>query len=124
MNLAKITDNKLRLIAIAIPILIILLPIGYSIASYIFVQDNPNPQLFLERPDEKYKECVKDTEYMRHHHWELLRGIREEIVRYGVRSEINLNKCRECHTSRENFCDKCHNTVSLTPDCFGCHYYP
>ena len=81
-------------------------------------------ELFLERPDPKYTSCVKDTEYMRYHHWELLRGIREEIVRYGIRGEVNLARCRDCHTSRETFCNRCHDAVSLTPDCFGCHYYP
>ena len=61
---------------------------------------------------------------MRRHHWELLRGVREEIVRYGKRGEIGLDRCRECHTSRERFCNVCHDAVSLTPDCFDCHYYP
>ncbi|MFC2085001.1 cytochrome C, partial [Bacteroidota bacterium] len=71
-----------------------------------------------------YKNCVRETEYMRHHHWELLRTIREEVVRYGKRGEINLKKCQECHTSRERFCNKCHDAVSMKPDCYGCHYYP
>jgi hypothetical protein len=45
-------------------------------------------------------------------------------VRHGKRGEVCLSKCGECHKSRERFCDRCHNAVSLTPDCFGCHYYP
>jgi hypothetical protein len=81
--------------------------------------------VFLERPDPKYDRCLKETRYMRYHHWELLRGIREDIVRYGQREEdIGLYRCRECHTSRERFCNRCHDAVSLTPDCFDCHYYP
>ena len=47
-----------------------------------------------------------------------------QVVRYGIRGEIGLKKCKECHTSRERFCTKCHEAVSLTPDCYGCHYYP
>jgi len=112
-----------NLVIVIIVIVLILIPLGYSIVGYVFARDD-DTKPFLQMPDEKYTECVRDTEYMRYHHWELLRGIREEIVRYGKRGEINLNKCRECHTSRENFCNACHNAVSLKPDCFGCHYYP
>ena len=79
---------------------------------------------FLEKPAPEHDKCVRETTYMRHHHWELLRGIREEVVRYGMRGEVGLNGCRDCHTKRERFCDQCHTAVSLTPDCWGCHYYP
>lgn len=113
-----------RYVAVIIPILVILVPLVYSAASYVLARTPENPPPFLERPAPQYDKCVRDTVYMRYHHWELLRGIREEVVRYGIRSDINLAKCRECHTSRERFCDKCHNSVSMTPDCFGCHYYP
>ncbi len=116
---------KSRPILIAlILVLIILFPLGYSIVARAIPQGTEASELFLERPDPKHERCVEETIYMRFHHWELLRGIREEVVRYGKRGEIGLNKCRDCHTSRERFCDACHNSVSLTPDCFGCHYYP
>ncbi len=118
------SQNKIGMIAIIILIIIIILPLGYSLASFALVNDVDNVQPFLERPDPKFKNCVKDTEYMRYHHWELLRGIREEIVRYGIRGDIGLSKCQDCHTSREKFCNKCHDAVNMTPDCFGCHYYP
>jgi hypothetical protein len=61
---------------------------------------------------------------MRIHHWEDLRRIRENVVRYGNRSEEGLARCKDCHTYRDRFCDRCHGAVSLTPDCFDCHYYP
>ena len=124
MNKGNTLQNKIGMIAIIILIIIIILPLGYSLASYVLVNKADDVQPLLEMPDLKYKDCVEDTEYMRYHHWELLRGIREEIVRYGKRGDINLSKCQECHTSRENFCNKCHDSVNLTPDCFGCHYYP
>lgn len=116
--------DKIYLIAVAAAVVIILLPLGYSIVSNLFASAARGPQPFLERPDEKYKECVRDTEFMRLHHWELLRAVREEVVRYGKRGEIGISKCRECHVSRERFCDRCHNSVNLKPDCFGCHYFP
>ncbi len=119
----KILNNNTKVIVVAIPILIILFPLGYSVVSYILSQGK-RPQPFIERPDEKYEKCVRDTTYMRFHHMDLLKGIRDEIVREGKRGEILLNKCRECHTSRERFCSQCHNAVNLHLDCFDCHYYP
>jgi hypothetical protein len=85
---------------------------------------------FLEMPDPKHTECLKrpgmidDTEDMRFHHWQLLREVRVEVVRHGKRGDLGLKRCSECHTSRERFCDRCHQAASVTPDCWGCHYYP
>jgi hypothetical protein len=107
-----------------IPLLIILFPLGHSIVGRVIPRGSDTSEPFLERPDAKYDRCVKETSYMRYHHWELLREIREEVVRYGKRGDIGLDGCRKCHTSKERFCNQCHNAVSLTPDCFGCHYYP
>jgi hypothetical protein len=124
MNANKFWGSNIYIIAVAIPILIILFPFGYSVVSTIFARDVPTSEVFLEKPDPKHENCVRDVKYMRYHHWELLRQIREEVVRYGKRGDVGLKKCRECHTSRERFCDKCHNSVSMTPACYGCHYYP
>jgi hypothetical protein len=124
MSIKIILENKATLIKILIPVIIILIPFVYSFVSFVVAKATETPPPLLERPDAQYKDCVKDTDYMRYHHWELLRAVREEVVRYGKRGEIGLNRCRDCHTSRERFCDKCHHAVSLTPDCFGCHNYP
>lgn len=111
-------------LVVVIPVLLLLLPFGYSLVSALVARKGAAPEAFLERPDPRYESCVKETDYMRFHHWELLRGIREEVVRYGKRGELGLKKCRQCHTSRERFCNRCHEAVSLYPDCFDCHYYP
>ena len=124
MNANKIRGKKRLPAAVLIPILVLLIPIGYSVISHVFAGEIEEVQPFLERPDEKHENCVRETVYMRYHHWELLRSVREEVVRYGIRGDIGLKKCGDCHTSRERFCNKCHDAVSLTPDCFGCHYYP
>jgi hypothetical protein len=105
-------------------IVLLLVPLAYSVVSRFVPRGTASDEVFLERPPAKYKRCVKETDYMRYHHWELLRGTREQVVRYGIRGEIALDNCRQCHQSRERFCNQCHNAVSLTPDCFQCHYYP
>lgn len=124
MNINSLMGGHKKIILALIPVLIILLPLGYGLVSSVVAGGTDTSQPYLERPDPKYENCVRDSEYMRFHHWELLRGIREEVVRYGIRGDIGLNKCQECHTSREKFCDQCHNAVTMTPDCFDCHYYP
>jgi hypothetical protein len=118
------SGSNRRALLIATVVLVILMPLGYSVVSPLFAHDAPAGAVFLERPAPEHTSCVRDTTYMRFHHWELLRQIREEVVRYGIRGEVGLKTCAECHTSRERFCNQCHNAVSLYPDCYGCHYYP
>jgi hypothetical protein len=115
--------RKLALRALVL-VLIILCPLVFSVVRGV---STPGP----ERPDAKYTSCIVDedreirtTRDMRLRHWELLRGVREEIVRYGKRGGISLSKCRECHPSRVRFCYRCHESASVKPDCWGCHYYP
>ena len=108
-------------------VLIILCPLAYSVVRGVSSPGAEAP----EPPDAETTSCVVDegreirtTRDMRLRHWELLRGVREEIVRYGKRGGISLSKCRECHTSRVRFCYRCHESASVKPDCWGCHYYP
>ena len=117
----------------AIVALLVFVPLCVAAISQITGGAPDAPESFLEKPDPKYEDCIEDGAlYMRFHHWELLRSVREEVVRYGIRrkfvgygSSINLglSGCPECHTSRVRFCDQCHNAASVVPDCFGCHYY-
>ncbi|MBU0743045.1 hypothetical protein KKA85_07055 [bacterium] len=121
-------DGKSRLLRnlamVAIPLLIIVVPVGYSIYTFVLARDAREAGPFLELPAAPHEGCVRETEFMRYHHWELLRQVRDEVVRGGVRGEISLDRCRECHPNRDRFCNRCHTAVSLQPDCFGCHYYP
>jgi hypothetical protein len=109
---------------ILIPVVVILLPLAYSVISSQLKPEPDSSGPFLEMPGPEHEQCVRETTYMRYHHWELLRRTREEVVRYGIRGDVSFSKCKECHTSREKFCNRCHDAVSMTPDCFGCHYYP
>jgi len=112
-------NNRIAVLAF---VLIILAPFGYSLVRPVFTQGSPVDRAFLDIPDEG--ECVRETEYMRFHHMDLLKQTREDVIRRGIRGDITFNGCRECHTYREQFCNKCHDAVTLNVDCFGCHYYP
>jgi hypothetical protein len=110
-------------LVIAIPVVIMLLPLGYSVVHGLVAKTADEP--FLERPDEP--DCDgRDREFMRFHHMDLLKEIRDEVIREGIRGEVQrgLARCRDCHTNRDRFCNECHHLVNLTPDCFDCHYYP
>ncbi len=109
-----------RALVAGILALVILVPVVYSVFARVAARGAEAP----EKPDAKYTKCVKPTEYMRFHHWELLRGLREEVVRDGIRGDISLDGCWNCHQSKVRFCDRCHDAATVRPDCFGCHYYP
>jgi hypothetical protein len=117
-------SSRTRGIVVTAAVLVILFPFAYSLVSSVLTGSSEIDEVFLELPDPKYQECVREKEYMRFHHMDLLKEVREQFVRYGNRDEIGFDSCRGCHTSRERFCNRCHNAVSLNLDCFGCHYYP
>ena len=80
------------------------------------------------------KHCVAPVEYMRTRHMDLLIAWREQVVREGERVftafdgkryQISLTKtCMSCHTSKADFCDKCHNYAGVKPVCWDCHVDP
>jgi hypothetical protein len=121
MKIENMLKNNKGAVTAVILALIILLPIGFYAIRDAFSQ---NTEPFLEMPDPKYKECVRDTEYMRFNHWVLLKELREEVVREGKKADVALSDCRDCHTNRERFCNECHNIANVSLDCFGCHNYP
>ncbi|MHC4815365.1 MAG: hypothetical protein ACYTGW_09255 [Planctomycetota bacterium] len=112
-----------RRVLVVAAIVLLVLPFGISLVSFgtaVGAEQTP----FFERPDPKYEACVRPTLYMRYHHMDLLLELRDAGVRRGGKREISLADCRTCHPNRERFCDRCHDAVNLSPDCFECHYYP
>ncbi len=86
----------------------------------------------LEKPQ---GECIEDANWMAANHMLLLkewRGRLREAAQYGMiyyNSKgkpfyISINTCWSCHTSKKDFCDKCHNFVGIQPECWDCHYTP
>ena len=91
----------------------------------------PAPELVLTEKAKTAKECVRSTEYMRAEHMQLLDVWRDTVVRDGKRVYINphgksfnmslSNTCLDCHSNKAEFCDRCHNYVSVYPYCWDCH---
>jgi hypothetical protein len=113
--------NKPRVL---IPLLIIVAPLLYSISGFVFGKESADDLPFVEVPTDRFEKCVRDTEYMRYRHMELLREIRVKVVRDGIRDEMGLDQCKGCHENRKEFCNKCHDIANVVLDCYGCHYYP
>ncbi len=97
----------------------------------------PAPLLSLDTPvinALKVKRCVEDTAFMRTNHMKFLNAWRDEAVREGVRlykatdgrtfEKSLTGTCIQCHSNKEQFCDRCHNYVGAKPTCFSCHVVP
>jgi hypothetical protein len=79
----------------------------------------------------KGDKCVRDEDYMRRNHMNILKHQRDETMRKGIRgSQDSLKNCVECHvnpktnsvaSSKEDFCMGCHTYAAVKLDCFECH---
>jgi hypothetical protein len=80
------------------------------------------------------KKCVESTQFMKSYHMELLNTWRDEVVRYGKRQYVSTtgkkyemslqNTCTKCHAKKTEFCDRCHNYLNVSPNCWDCHLPP
>jgi len=104
--------------------IVILFPFAYSIGSFVWASIFSAPKAFLQVATGPSQRCVRDASWMRQNHRVFLRELRDKTVREGIRNEVTLRSCGQCHKDKTQFCDKCHNSVNLRPDCFDCHSYP
>ena len=123
-------DRSLIYLGLLIFLAVITLPFTYNLVGGI-----PGPMPDLDLPENE-TECVESTEYMRNSHMQLLVDWREDMVREDIRTytssngsihDISLtNTClAQCHTSKADFCDRCHNYAGVqNPYCWDCHIDP
>ncbi|MBS4097161.1 MAG: hypothetical protein KGZ83_10055 [Sulfuricella sp.] len=81
--------------------------------------------------DAKGDKCVRETEFMRRNHMDLLKHQRNDTMRKGIRTtQFSLKGCIDCHASpvnnsvigtNDNFCQGCHSYAAVKLDCFECH---
>jgi len=80
------------------------------------------------------KQCVEPRAFMRSEHMQLLNDWRDAVVRDGNRVYVGFggkrynmslqNTCMHCHSNKKEFCDSCHNFMSVKPYCWDCHIAP
>ena len=123
-------DQGLIYIGLLVFLGLITLPFTYNVAAG---KSAKGPDLVLP---EQEKQCVAPLDYMKSSHMKLLLTWRDDLVRKNIRSftafdgksyTISLSgTClTQCHTSKEDFCDRCHNYVGVQgPYCMDCHIDP
>lgn len=107
---------------------LITFPVWYNAAAGT-TSKGPEPKLPAEE-----KNCVAPVAYMRISHMELLTTWRDEVVRQHNRKFVAFDgkthtmsltqTCMKCHTSKADFCDRCHNYAGVKPYCWDCHIDP
>lgn len=111
--------------------ILIFLGVVLSPFAYNFMTSPKAPELVVGT---KEKNCVEPTPYMKSSHMKLLDSWRDEVVREGKTIYVSStgkkyvmslqNTCLKCHTSKEKFCDRCHNYLDVSPNCWDCHFAP
>mgnify|MGYP001767687888 FL=1 len=121
-------DKNKILTGLAVFVVFMTYPFWNNIGSAAYVRPE------IEKPKNS-KECVESVEFMRAEHMAMLNEWRDEVVRDGVHEyhskanhqafQKSLTKtCMKCHENKDQFCDKCHATVSVNPYCWDCHVDP
>jgi hypothetical protein len=113
---------------LAVFLALVTLPIWYQAARGA---ETTPPKLQIVADSE---ECVAPSQYMRALHMDLLNVWRDEAVRDGDRTYVGVGgkeydkslagTCMGCHSSKEQFCDRCHDYVGAEPYCWDCHAEP
>lgn len=107
-------------------VLFVTIPVWYNRGSAVTVPK-------LELPKDA-KTCVLPAAEIRAEHMKLLNVWRDEVLRDGKRETLTVEgkqypkslmlNCMKCHTSKKQFCDKCHTYTSVHPYCWDCHLAP
>ena len=123
-------DGGKIITGIVIFLIIVTFPMWYNVAIGNATY-KPEPKIIA-----KEKNCVAQN--MRTNHMEILNDWRDTVVRKGNRYytttytnykdgkiEMSLSHtCMDCHSNKSQFCDKCHNYLSVDPYCWECHVEP
>jgi len=121
-------DGGIILGGLAFFLALITFPVWYNLAA----GTTPKPPE-VKLPAEE-KNCVAPVAYMRTSHMELLTTWRDQVVRQHIRTfkafdgktyTMGLTTtCMKCHTSKADFCDRCHDYAGVKPYCWDCHIDP
>ncbi|MBU0515140.1 MAG: sulfate reduction electron transfer complex DsrMKJOP subunit DsrJ [Proteobacteria bacterium] len=96
--------------------------------------EKPKAKLVQKVRADKKVACIEATAWMRANHMQLLNDWRNLVVRSSKRIYVASdgasylmslsNNCLRCHTSKKDFCDRCHNYAGVAPFCWNCHVEP
>lgn len=128
----KLYDREKIIAGIVVFLIVASVPFWYGRGKAVSPPDLKLDTPAIERLKEKL--CVEPAPYMRANHMKLLSAWRESVVREGNRSykatdgkvyKISLTgTCLECHSNKDQFCDRCHDYAGAKPACWNCHIIP
>jgi hypothetical protein len=122
-------DRSLIILGLIVFLAVVTVPFTYNLAA----RSGTMPELVYP---ENETQCVESKAFMKSSHMQLLIDWRESKVREGVLTYTNsddrtfniglTNTClAQCHTSKTDFCDRCHTYVGVKgPYCWDCHVDP
>jgi len=132
----KLYDAKVVIPALLVFLAVAAFPFWFAGGNPAKMKDPEKPKAKLVqkvRADKKVA-CIEATAWMRANHMQLLNDWRNLVVRDtkriyvasdGASYRMSLsNTCLRCHTSKKNFCDRCHNYAGVAPFCWNCHVEP
>jgi hypothetical protein len=119
-------DSGKIIAGLVIFVLFVTIPVWYNRGSA-----GPAPKIELPKDA---KTCVLPAAEIRAEHMKLLNVWRDDVPRDGKRATFEIEgkqyqkslmlTCMKCHTSKKQFCDKCHTYASVVPYCWDCHLAP
>jgi len=117
------SDRIWIMVALAVFLTLATSPIWYT---FVVAEDTSRPQLGVATEGSR---CVMDNPVA--DHIDLLDRWRNAVVREGDKEPVTVDGrqykksltrgCLYCHSSRQNFCVKCHNYADVHPTCWDCH---
>jgi hypothetical protein len=120
-------DRPLIYAGLAVFVGLITFPIWYN-----RVAGTTSAAPVLQKPV-KGDRCIYPAEFMRASHMNVLMDWRDQVVRSNNRlvtaggrtyTMSLTGTCMDCHASKADFCDKCHNYAGVKPYCWDCHIDP
>lgn len=117
---------------ILIGLLLFVVLLGYPIWINFGRSAYVKPELAM--PKNGAKQCIESKEWMLKEHMKLLDEWRHQAVRSGETIYIShegkaftiglQTTCMNCHDDKSTFCDRCHNSLAVSPFCWDCHIPP
>ena len=124
-------DRKKIYTGLIIFLVIVTSPLWYNLGRAALGTPAPGPP---ELAKAKGDACVLPAKEMKTEHMKLLDDWRDSVVREANRIHVDAsgkefemsltNTCLDCHAVKAEFCDRCHDYVSVSPYCWDCHTDP
>jgi len=123
-------DSGKIIVGLIIGLILLSFPFWYNLGTA--AAPVPDPKLTAKA--KAAGQCIEPKAQMKTSHMKILDEWRDIVVRDGERlyvaddgKQYNMslqNTCMDCHSSKKEFCDQCHDYLGVKPFCWDCHIEP